>query len=436
MAEIQLRHLRYSAVDVFNTALRSVDAQELTRRAIVVSGAQIRIANVEFKANTPVYVVAIGKAAASMSKVLNNTLSASIRGAVLSCHDTDIKLPPTWQRFRGGHPLPNGDSIAAANAALRLLAKANSEKATVICAISGGGSAMFESPVDATISLKDLREANRLLISCGSTIDEVNTVRRAFSAVKGGKLSAHAPQSQFITLIISDTNAGDEANVASGPTVPFHKGATAEMIVQKYQLQAKLPETILNAIRRSQDAGNLEPGNTSHFVLADNDTAKRTAAARAKELGFRAVIAEGISEQPIAEGCELLLRRLTSESPPVCVISGGEFSCSVRGNGKGGRNSETVLRSSIAIDGLMDHIVVLSAGTDGIDGNSPAAGAIADENTIGRAKVLGMDGSEFLSRSDSYRFFDRLKDAIITGPTGTNVRDVRILLRTPSLEVS
>src|SRR5262245_65973144 len=134
-----------------------------------------------------------------MSKAFNDTFSARVRAAVLSCHDTAIKLPPTWKRFRGGHPLPNGDSIEAANAALRLIAKANSEKATVICAISGGGSAMFESPVDATISLKDLREANRLLISCGATISEVNTVRRAFSAVKGGKLSAYAPESQFIT---------------------------------------------------------------------------------------------------------------------------------------------------------------------------------------------------------------------------------------------
>ena len=436
MSEIQLRHLRYSAVDIFKTALRSVDAQELTRRAIQVSGAQIRIANVELDANKPIYVVAIGKAAASMSKALNDTLNTRIRAGILSCHDTPTKLPPTWQRFRGGHPLPNGDSIEATKAALRLIAKANSEKATVVCAISGGGSAMFESPVDATISLKDLREANHLLISCGATIDEVNTVRRAFSAVKGGKLAAHAPQSQFITLIISDTNPGDEANVASGPTLPLRKGATAEMIARKYQLEARLPKTILNAIRRSQDGGSLASGNASHFVLADNDTAKRAAAGRAKELGFRPVIAADISEQPIAEGCELLVRRIVSESPPVCVISGGEFSCSVRGNGKGGRNSETVLRSSIAIDGLTDHVVVLSAGSDGIDGNSTAAGAIADENTIARAQVLGMNASEFLSRSDSFRFFDRLKDAIVTGPTGTNVRDLRIVLRAPSIDVS
>jgi hydroxypyruvate reductase len=293
---------------------------------------------------------------------------------------------------------------------------------------------MFESPVDASISLKDLREANRLLISCGAIIDEVNTVRRAFSAVKGGKLSAHAPESQFITLIISDTNAGDGANVASGPTWPFREAATAEMIVRNYQLEAKLPATILNAIRNSRNAGHLVPKNTSHVVLADNDTATRAAALRARELGFRSVIAEDILEQPIEEGCELLLRRAAFESPPVCLISGGEFSCPVRGNGKGGRNSETVLRSSIAIEKLKDHVVVLSGGTDGIDGNSPAAGAIADENTIERGKIFGMDASEFLSRSDSYRFFDRLKDAIVTGPTGTNVRDLRIILRAPSIE--
>ena len=435
MSEIQLRHLRYSAVDIFKTALRSVDAQELTRRAIEVSATRIRIANVELNANKPIYVVAVGKAAASMSMALNETLRTRVTAAVLSCHDTATKLPPAWQRFRGGHPLPNGDSIEAAKAALRLIAKANSEKATVVCAISGGGSAMFESPVDASISLKDLREANHLLISCGATIDEVNTVRRVFSAVKGGKLTAHAPQSQFITLIISDTNSGDEANVASGPTLPLREGATAEMIVRKYQLEARLPENILNAIKRLHPT-NPVPGNSSHFVLADNDTAKRAAAARAKELGFRSVIAEDISEQSIEKGCELLVRRLAYESPPVCVISGGEFSCPVRGNGKGGRNSETVLRSAIAINGLTDHVVVLSAGTDGIDGNSSAAGAIADENTIARAKGFGMDAADFLSQSDSFRFFDRLKDALVTGPTGTNVRDLRIALRAPGIDVS
>jgi hydroxypyruvate reductase len=433
LSEIQLRHLRFSAADIFNTALRSVDAHELTRRAIVIGQGQIRVGNVELDAKKPIYVIAIGKAAASMSRALNETFQNRIRAAILSCHDTGIKLPPTWQRFRGGHPLPNGDSIEAAKGALRLIANANSEKATIICAVSGGGSAMFESPVDASISLKDLREANRLLISCGATIDEVNTVRRSFSAVKGGKLSAQAPNSQFITLIISDTNPGDEANVASGPTVPLRKTETAEAIVRKYQLEARLPETILNAVRRSQNAVNPGTVNASHFVLANNDTALRAAAARAKELGFRSVIAEDISEQPIEEGCELLLRRLAFESPPVCVISGGEFSCSVRGNGKGGRNSETVLRASIAIDGLTDHIVVLSAGSDGIDGNSSAAGAIGDENTITRARVLGLDASEVLSQSDSFRFFDRLKDAIVTGPTGTNVRDLRITLRTPSI---
>jgi hydroxypyruvate reductase len=371
-----------------------------------------------------------------MSTALDERLKNRIKGAILTCHDTAIKLPPTWQKFRGGHPWPNRDSIEAANAAARLLAKANSERATVICAISGGGSAMFESPANATISLKDLREANRLLVSCGATIEEVNTIRKAFSGVKGGKLCAQAPDSQFITLIISDTNPGDEANVASGPTLPLRKStATAETIARKYQLEPKLPKTILDAIKL-QSIGSLLLQNASHFVLADNDTARRAAATRAKELGFRSVIAEDIAEQPIEEGCKLLIDRLKSESPPVCLISGGEFSCSVRGNGKGGRNSETVLRSSVAIEGLKDHVVVLSVGSDGIDGNSAAAGAIADETTIGRARVFGMDAYEFLSRSDSYRFFDRLKDAIVIGPTGTNVRDLRIVMRVANNDVS
>jgi glycerate 2-kinase len=168
--------------------------------------------------------------------------------------------------------------------------------------------------------------------------------------------------------------------------------------------------------------------NGSHQVLLDNNTALTAARDKAVELGFSCSTLNDIREQPIAEGCELLLSSLMSSSTE-CAISGGEFSCPVRGDGRGGRNLETVLRCAI---GLANHTgIVLSAGTDGIDGNSPAAGAIADETTIQRARNLGLDANQYLARSDSYSFFEGLGDLIVTGPTGTNVRDLRILLRSP-----
>ena len=166
-----------------------------------------------------------------------------------------------------------------------------------------------------------------------------------------------------------------------------------------------------------------EPINGSHIVLLDNRTATRAAHQKAIELGFSCSVLDHINEQPIQEGCDLLL------ASPSSAISGGEFSCPVRGDGRGGRNLETALRCAISLQDKTAHIVVLSAGTDGIDGNSPAAGAIADETTISRARNLNLDAEQYLARSDSYTFFEQLNDLIVTGPTGTNVRDLRILLK-------
>ena len=290
---------------------------------------------------------------------------------------------------------------------------------------------MIEWPTTGDISLGDLQHANRLLVQCGATIAEINTVRRTFSEVKGGKLAHRAGTAQVITLIISDTNRGDEASVASGPSLsPSPSTTTASQIVERFRLSLKLPQSILRAVQLSTQLPISAP-LSEHYVLADNKTAIDASSEKAKLLGFVPVVAEDIVEQPITEGCELLLDRIVSKPAPTCLISGGEFACTVRGNGRGGRNLETVLRCAIDLDrkGSGDHTVILSGGTDGVDGNSPAAGAIADETTITRGRSLGLDASDFLARSDSYVFFEELGDTIVTGPTGTNVRDIRICLR-------
>ncbi len=303
-----------------------------------------------------------------------------VRG-VVSAPASSARLSQQWEIFAGGHPLPNEASLEAAQAAFNLLDWANGVQGVVICLVSGGGSAMFEYPSHPAMSLDDLRRANQSLIASGARISEINAVRRTFSAVKGGKLAQYAPHARFVTLIVSDTNRGDEANVASGPTLP----------------------------------------TSPYRVLLGNWTALDGAHQKALELGFKSVIAHDICEQPIQEGCDLLLSSMETTD---CLISGGEFSCPVRGDGIGGRNLETVLRCAMKLQ----QGVILSAGTDGIDGNSPAAGAIADETTVERARSLGLDPADFLGRSDSYTFFQQLGDLIVTGPTGTNVRDLRIIL--------
>jgi len=310
------------------------------------------------------------------------------------------------------------------------LGRANAEEALVVFLISGGGSAMLEWPVSDEISLEDLRTANQTLITCGARISEINSVRRAFSAVKGGALAQCAPKARILTLIVSDTNRGDEASVASGPTLSPSPGAPqAADVVEQYDLKYSLPASIMKAVQLdSVDEKKETPG--THHVLLGNWTALEAAARKATELGFTCVTRSDICEQQIEEGCDLLLSRPYGEAS-VCEISGGEFSCPVKGAGRGGRNLETALRCAILLGRHRNphHTVVLSAGTDGVDGNSPCAGAIADETTIERSAWFQFNPEDFLARSDSYSFFDPLKDLILTGPTGTNVRDLRIVLK-------
>ncbi len=379
-----LDQLRRAAREIFDAAIASVDPRQAVKQAIVRDGPTVEVCGERFDATaTPIFAIAIGKAAASMALGVEDALGDQLTRGVISAPTLSATLSQPWEIFEGGHPLPNEASLEAAEAAFNLLDWANDVRGVVICLVSGGGSAMFEYPKHPGMSLDDLRRENQTLISSGASISEVNAVRRTFSAVKGGGLVRHAPEARFVTLIVSDTNRGDEANVASGPTLP---------------------------------------SNSPYRVLLGNWTALDAAYQKASELGFTPAVAHDICEQPIQEGCDLLL---ASHGNTDCLISGGEFSCPVRGDGRGGRNLETVLRLAM---GLKEEAVVFSAGTDGVDGNSPAAGAIADQTTVARARSLGLDPADFLARSDSYTFFEKLGDLIVTGPTGTNVRDLRFFI--------
>ena len=407
--------LHQQARSIFDHALSSVDPRKAVAQEIHLD-----------TPTRPIYSIAIGKAATSMALGLDDALGERLTAGVhVSSTPHNSKR---WQSFIGGHPLPNEASLASARAAFALLDRANAEQAIVIFLISGGGSAMMEWPISSEISLADLQRANEILVACGARIAEVNAVRRAFSAVKGGALARRAPHAQMLTLIVSDTNRGDEASVASGPTLaPPPDAPNAMDVVDRYHLESVLPQSIMKAIKRAKDVST--EINGSYEVILDNGTAVAAACEKARELGFDCVTPEHICEQPIEEGCDLLLATLSQFDKNVAVISGGEFSCPVRGDGRGGRNLETVLRCAMRLDKASKHVVVLSAGTDGIDGNSPAAGAVADETTVMRARNLGLEPAGFLARSDSYSFFAQLDDLIVTGPTGTNVRDLRVLLK-------
>jgi len=439
----ELPELRTAAREIFDEALAAVDARRAVLDAVEFDGARLRVGDSHFEPRdntSKVYSVALGKAAAAMASALDERLGGALAGGVLSAPPSDFTLSERWRVYAGGHPLPNAESLEAARAAFELLREADEAEAPVVFLVSGGGSAMLELPRDGRITLEDLREANRLLVACGAPIEEVNAVRRALSAVKGGGLSAHAPRSAQATLVVSDVALGRAHDVASGPTLAAPPDApdVAETVA-RYGLAPKLPASVLRTLEEegTHGAARTAPVAKRTFsVLLDNANACEAAVRAAHLRGFAVEYARDVVEQHVEEGAaELISRLLTLRAGVrgVCLVSGGEFSCPVRGGGTGGRNSETALRVAFELerrsaDDFPKHVVALCAGTDGIDGNSPAAGALADETTIGRAHARGLGAREALEESDAYTLFEQLGDAVITGPTGTNVRDLRILL--------
>jgi glycerate 2-kinase len=442
---------REAARGIFLDALGAADARRAVLAAVRAEAGGLRVFGEQLMPCGPRakgYTVALGKAAAAMASALEERLGDSLSRGVLSAPKSDFKVSERWRVFEGGHPLPNSASFEAARAAFELLDEADASSAPVIFLVSGGGSAMLELPRDARVTLEELRGANRVLVNCGASIDEVNAVRRALSAVKGGGLSLRAPRSAQLTLIVSDVRRGREQDVASGPTLaPPDDAPDAREVVARYGLASKLSPSI-NRLLEEGVATRARVGAggplRSHRVLLDNDGACDAAAESARGRGLAVEFAGDIRDQQIDEGAALLVSRLFelyeregAGGSGVCLVSGGEFACPVRGAGSGGRSSETALRCAFEIEKALREqtggptprrVVALCAGTDGVDGNSPAAGAVACDTTLRRARERGLDAAKSLEESDAYTFFERLGDAVHTGPTGTNVRDLRILL--------
>ncbi|MFL6207371.1 MAG: glycerate kinase [Pyrinomonadaceae bacterium] len=446
--------LKQLARAIFAAALQDVDAGRALRTVLQLAGPRLTVVADEFDldARAGVYAVAIGKAAGAMASAFDDVIGPRLTRGVVSALPTPAPLSARWQVFAGGHPLPNEASLAAGRAAHALLQAANQPGALVLFLISGGGSAMMELPRNRRVALADLRATNQALVSCGATIAEINAVRRALSAIKGGGLAALAPAAAQVSLIVSDTNPQAAAQVASGPTYTRAQTGDATQhiaaILERYQLRRQLPAPVLRALDEAQlktsahdDDAQMSGALRRHHVLLDNEHAQAAAATAARARGFAVELCADLIEAPVEVGCRelvarlLRLRRQATDGRGVCLISGGEFVCPVRGDGTGGRNLEAALRCALEFAEHADEIAragwrvaALHAGTDGVDGNSPAAGACADETTIARAHALGLDAADYLARSDAYNFFRPLGNIIQTGPTGTNVRDLRILL--------
>lgn len=384
-------------------------------------------------------LIAFGKAARPMTEWFLDTFElATVEGV----HSAPDVAQGTWRGlecFRGGHPVPNKASLNAAAAALRTVRTAT-EHDRVVFLVSGGGSALFELPCHPSVGLRDLRSLNAVLVSCGADIVEVNVIRKHLSAVKGGRLAEAAFPAKQLTLYVSDVPAGQDASVASGPTMPDESTAgELRRIVAKYELGPRLPEAVISRIHDPDLGETPKPGascfgGSQWICVLENRHAIVAAQHFAEEQDWRTVVDVTVDDTEVAGAAEHLLDRLhrmraSAGDRPACVISGGELSSPVLGDGVGGRNQAFVLECARRIAG--EPITVLSAGTDGIDGNSPAAGGVADGTTLERAASLRMDAGDYGGRSDSYSFFKRLGDDVTCGATGNNVRDIRVLVYWP-----
>jgi hydroxypyruvate reductase len=430
------------AREIFRQTVASIDIPGTMERKLFLEGKLLILpdASVDLSKISEVRVVAIGKAAHSMVAGLPCILPDGLPVCgVVSAPTKPEVARPGLQYFVGGHPLPNAEGWSAAEAILALLQPCTAETLTLFL-VSGGGSALLELPLDATLSLEDVQTIYRALVTCGAPIDAMNTVRKHLSAVKGGRLAVAAGPAQKITLAVTDVPVGSESALASGPTLPDPTTiADVTQILEQYGLRKRFPPASL----RWLDAGNLpetpKAGHpafrNAHFLLLLGMDDLFHAAHHAVEAhGYLSCCDNSTDDWPLDKAVDSLLAQLAdwqreNGGQRVAVIADGEVSSPVTGDGIGGRNSAFVLACVQRIAG--GNITVFSVGTDGIDGNSPAAGAIADGRTLDRARAAGMDPADFIRRSDAYTFFNRLDDAIITGPTGNNLRDLRIFLAEP-----
>ena len=434
--------LKHLARLIFHETLAAIDIPATMQRKLLRKGAVLVCGETKIDLGDfeKLRVVAIGKAAHAMVDGLELVLSPFLRIEGVVSAPTPARRPvPGMKYFIGGHPVPNAESWKAAEAILALLKRCD-EKTLVFFLLSGGGSALVELPLDSRQTLEDVQKLHRTLVSCGAPIDAINTVRKHLSAVKGGRLAAAAQNATKITLAVSDVPVGKESALASGPTLPDPTTvADVKRIVAEYSLQEKFP-TALQAwldkttMPETPKANDAVFRNSHFLLLLGMDDLFHPAHHAAEANGFIACCDNATDDWPVEKATENLLEQLealwkTHAGHRVALIADGEVSSPVTGNGIGGRNSAFVLACVEKIAGKK--IAVLSAGTDGVDGNSLAAGAVADGETLARARAMGLDPVDAFRRSDAFTFFSKLEDAIVTGPTGNNLRDLRILIAEP-----
>ncbi len=427
--------LRRHALSIFRASLRAADPRSSVAAAL---------RNLDPARYRRIVVVGAGKASAAMAQAAEKTLGRRIDAGLINTKDGHLAPLKRIQLNECSHPVPDQRGVDGARRIAALAAEAGPGD-LVLCLISGGASALLPLPA-GPVTLAEKQETTKLLLACGANIHELNCVRKHLSAIKGGQLARLAAPATVLALLLSDV-IGDPLDViGSGPAAPDASTfRQAWSVIEKFGLEAQLPAAVRARLLQGLEGAvpdTPKPGDdlfrrTRNVIVGSNRLAVDAAAARARALGYKPLVLSTTIEgetRDVALMHAAIAREAAASGrpakPPLCLISGGETTVTLRGNGLGGRNQEFALAAALALDGAPG-ILAFSAGTDGTDGTTDAAGAQSDGATLARAAALGLNAQASLANNDSYRFFQPLNDLIMTGPTGTNVMDVRLILVRP-----
>lgn len=432
---------REMAIDIFRSALRAVDPYESVKVQMPQVLSAYRTLELE-----KIFLASFGKAAVPMAKAALDYIPPGIpvNGVVITKYDHvgDERLPEFISVYEAGHPLPDKEGHAATRKMLKMLEGVD-DKTFILFLVSGGASALLVAPW-GNLTLDDKQKITDLLLKAGASIEELNTIRKHLSRVKGGRLAQLAYPAKVFSLILSDV-IGDRLDViGSGPTSPDSSSFNdALQVVKKYRLTGKIPPVVMEILEKgiageipeTPKQNDLLFNNVENIIVGSNKKATEAAKTRAQALGFETKIVssevQGEARVVARDFAKMALE--TRKTLPTtgtygqCLIFGGETTVTVKGDGLGGRNTEFALAFAMEVEGA-DGITLLSAGTDGTDGPTDAAGAIVDGKTTEKARLKGLEPLSYLDRNDSYRFFSQTGELFITGPTGTNVMDIQVIL--------
>ncbi len=443
-----LDQLRTQAEEIFRSSVAAVDPYNAVRRFVAFDGKMLRlgregegIQEIDSSTFNRIFLVGGGKATAPMAKAVEDILGTKLQRGIITVKYGFTTTLSRTEIIEAGHPIPDENGVLGTRKILDLLRECG-EDDLVFSLISGGGSALLPQPHGA-ITLSDIQALTRMLIECGASIDEINALRKHISASKGGQMARFAYPATVINLMLSDV-VGDRMDViASGPFVPDSStyGDVRE-VLDKYHL-TNIPDAVEKHLRAGLEGHTQETPKEGdpvfervhNRIVGSNMIALQAAGKKAEEMGFKTLILSSMVEGETREIARVhtaiareILRTGYPISPPACVISGGETTVTVRGKGLGGRNQEFCLAAATDLRELAPRVVLLSGGTDGNDGPTDAAGGIVDPLTLNRAEKSGLRSMDFLENNDAYHFLEKTGDLLITGPTNTNVMDVRIIL--------